>query len=138
MFELIIAICLIALNGVFALSELAVVSARRPRLQAMAEKGRPGAKIALKLMEDSGRFLSTVQIGITLVGILAGAFSGAALGARLTQILAANGVPPEYRAARIRYRNRPHHVLFHRYRRARYPSNSPCAMRRASPARWRR
>jgi len=94
LFELIIAICLIALNGVFALSELAVVSARRPRLQAMAEKGRPGARIALKLMEDSGRFLSTVQIGITLVGILAGAFSGAALGARLTQILAANGVPP--------------------------------------------
>ncbi len=93
MFELIIAICLIALNGVFALSELAVVSARRPRLKAMAEKGRPGARIALKLMEDSGRFLSTVQIGITLVGILAGAFSGAALGARLTLILAENGVP---------------------------------------------
>ena len=93
MFELIIAICLIALNGVFALSELAVVSARRPRLKAMAQKGRPGARIALKLMEDSGRFLSTVQIGITLVGILAGAFSGAALGARLTVILAENGVP---------------------------------------------
>ncbi|WP_210497258.1 hemolysin family protein [Microvirga antarctica] len=93
MFELIIAICLIALNGVFALSELAVVSARRPRLKAMAEKGRPGAKLALALMEDSGRFLSTVQIGITLVGILAGAFSGAALGARLTEILGENGVP---------------------------------------------
>ncbi len=93
MLELVIALALVALNGVFALSELAIVSARRPRLKAMAEQGRAGAKTALGLMEDSGRFLSTVQIGITLVGILAGAFSGAALGSRLTQILMAEGVP---------------------------------------------
>jgi putative hemolysin len=92
--ELIIAFALVALNGVFALSELAIVSARRPRLKAMAEQGRAGANTALTLMEDSGRFLSTVQIGITLVGILAGAFSGAALGSRLTQIFLANGIPP--------------------------------------------
>jgi len=91
--ELVIALALVALNGVFALSELAIVSARRPRLKAMAEQGRTGAHTALTLMEDSGRFLSTVQIGITLVGILAGAFSGAALGSRLTQILMAEGVP---------------------------------------------
>ncbi|HEU6442562.1 MAG TPA: CNNM domain-containing protein, partial [Microvirga sp.] len=93
MLELVIALALVALNGVFALSELAIVSARRPRLKAMAEQGRTGAHTALTLMEDSGRFLSTVQIGITLVGILAGAFSGAALGSRLTQILMAEGVP---------------------------------------------
>jgi len=92
--ELVIAFVLIALNGVFALSELAIVSARRARLKAFADQGRRGAATALTLMEDSGRFLSTVQIGITLVGILAGAFSGAALGSRLTEILAANGVPP--------------------------------------------
>ena len=85
MLELVIALCLVALNGVFALSELAIVSARRPRLKAMAEQGRHGANTALALMEDSGRFLSTVQIGITLVSILAGAFSGAALGGRLTE-----------------------------------------------------
>jgi putative hemolysin len=91
--ELVIALFLVALNGVFALSELAIVSARRPRLKAMAEQGRHGANTALALMEDSGRFLSTVQIGITLVGILAGAFSGAALGGRLTDILMAQGVP---------------------------------------------
>jgi len=91
--ELVIALALVALNGVFALSELAIVSARRPRLKAMAEQGRSGANTALTLMEDSGRFLSTVQIGITLVGILAGAFSGAALGDRLTQILLAQGMP---------------------------------------------
>lgn len=93
MLELAIAFFLIALNGVFALSELAIVSARRPRLKAMAEQGRNGANTALALMEDSGRFLSTVQIGITLVGILAGAFSGAALGGRLTEILEAQGMP---------------------------------------------
>jgi putative hemolysin len=91
--ELAIAFFLIALNGVFALSELAIVSARRPRLKAMAEQGRSGATTALSLMEDSGRFLSTVQIGITLVGILAGAFSGAALGGRLTGILLEQGMP---------------------------------------------
>ncbi|MGO4574062.1 hemolysin family protein [Microvirga sp. 2TAF3] len=93
MLELVIAFVLIALNGVFALSELAIVSARRARLKAMAEQGRPGANTALALMEDSGRFLSTVQIGITLVGILAGAFSGAALGGKLTEILVSEGIP---------------------------------------------
>jgi putative hemolysin len=91
--ELVIALALVALNGVFALSELAIVSARRPRLKAMAEQGRAGANTALFLMEDSGRFLSTVQIGITLVGILAGAFSGAALGGKLTRIFLERGMP---------------------------------------------
>lgn len=93
MLELGIAVLLIGLNGLFALSELAVVSARKARLKMMADNGRAGASTALKLAEDPGRFLSTVQIGITLVGILAGAFSGAALGARLTEILDGWGVP---------------------------------------------
>jgi putative hemolysin len=91
--ELGIAILLILLNGLFALSELAIVSARKARLKAMADTGRAGASTALRLAEEPGRFLSTVQIGITLVGILAGAFSGAALGAMLTQILLDQGVP---------------------------------------------
>src|SRR5215211_8976795 len=59
----------------------------------MVDAGRPGAKAALALAEEPGRFLSTVQIGITLVGILAGAFSGAALGQRLTEILVNSGMP---------------------------------------------
>ena len=91
MLELIIALFLICLNGLFSLSELAVVSARKVRLKAMAEAGRSGARTALDLAEDPGRFLSTVQIGITLVGILAGAFSGAALGARLTNLFVNSG-----------------------------------------------
>ncbi len=77
--ELAIAAFLIALNGAFALSELAVVSARKSRLMMLAENGRRGALAALKLAEEPGRFLSTVQIGITLVSVLAGVFSGAAL-----------------------------------------------------------
>jgi putative hemolysin len=92
-FELIVAIVLILLNGVFSLSELAVVSSRKSKLKALAEAGSAGAATALALANDPGRFLSTVQICITLVGVLAGAFSGAALGDQLTTILAGLGVP---------------------------------------------
>src|SRR5215204_5005270 len=93
LFELAIALCLIALNGLFALSELAVVSARKARLKTMADARRPGASAALALAEEPGRFLSTVQIGITLVGILAGAFSGAALSQSFDEVLEGWGVP---------------------------------------------
>ncbi|WP_131119580.1 hemolysin family protein [Lichenihabitans psoromatis] len=93
MFELVVAVFLILLNGVFALSELAVVSARKGRLRALAEEGRTGARAALSLADNPGKFLSTVQIGITLIGILAGAFSGAALGGRLTDMLLDRGAP---------------------------------------------
>ncbi len=96
MLELVIAVCLIAVNGLFALSELAVVSARKPRLKAMAEAGRSGAAQALRLADDPGRFLSTVQIGITLVGILAGVFSGAALSARLQVVFEQWGAPTRF------------------------------------------
>jgi len=83
MLELGILLSLIAINGAFSLSELAVVSARKTRLKRMVEDGRRGAASALALAEDPGRFLSTVQIGITLVGIISGAFSGATLGHQL-------------------------------------------------------
>ena len=88
MFELLIVAFLILLNGIFALSELAVVSSRRMRLKSMAEAGKAGARRALALNENPGRFLSTVQIGITLVGVLAGAFSGVALGGYLFTMVA--------------------------------------------------
>jgi putative hemolysin len=90
--EVLAALVLIALNGVFALSELAIVSSRLPRLTAMAKAGRRGAGTALVLARNPGRFLSTVQVGITLVGILAGAFSGAALGERLAGVLRQAGM----------------------------------------------
>ena len=75
-----IIIALIALNGVFSMSELAIVSSRKPRLEAMERRGNKGAGRALLLAANPGRFLSTVQIGITLIGIIAGAYSGASLG----------------------------------------------------------
>ena len=88
-----IILALIALNGVFAMSELAIVSARRPRLQAMEKAGRYGARRALTLAENPGRFLSTVQIGITLIGIMAGAYSGSSLGGPVGARLQWLGVP---------------------------------------------
>jgi putative hemolysin len=90
--ELLIVAALILLNGALAMSELAVVSSRPARLRAMAEGGTRGSASALKLAEDPGRFLSTVQIGITLVGVLSGAFSGATLGGRLTGWLTEQGL----------------------------------------------
>ncbi len=71
MLEPVVALCLIALNGLFALSELAVVSARKARLKTMADARRPGASAALALAEESGRFHSNDKIGNNLVGILA-------------------------------------------------------------------
>lgn len=87
---------LILLNGFFAMSELAIVSARRPRLRAMAAQGSAGAKAAMTLAEEPGRFLSGVQIGITLVGIINGAYSGATLAGPVGERLAAiSGLPAD-------------------------------------------
>jgi putative hemolysin len=85
--ELAIVIGLAFLNGFFALAEMSIVSSRRIRLQQMAESGDGGAARALQLAENPGRFLSSVQVGITLIGILSGAFGGATLGARLGGVL---------------------------------------------------
>jgi putative hemolysin len=90
--EILIVVLLTVLNGVLAMSELAVVSSRPARLKVLAAQGSRGAGMAMTLGENPGRFLSTVQIGITLVGILSGAFSGATLGARFTGWLMEQGV----------------------------------------------
>ncbi|OYZ37013.1 MAG: DNA-binding protein, partial [Novosphingobium sp. 16-62-11] len=87
---------LVVLNGLFSMSELAIVSARTSRLRVAAEEGSKGAKVALELAADPGKFLSTVQIGITLVGIIAGAYSGASLGGPTAERLAAWGLPARY------------------------------------------
>lgn len=83
LFELTIIFLLLVANGVFAMTEIAVVSAKKARLRRLADAGNGSAKIALELAESPNRFLSTVQIGITLVGIFAGAFGGATLAAKL-------------------------------------------------------
>lgn len=86
--ECLIVLLLIALNGFFAMAELAVASSRPVRLKQMAQAGQRGAAAALRLAEQPGRFLSTVQIGITLIGIFAGALSGATLAESLGAWLA--------------------------------------------------
>ncbi len=87
---------LILLNGFLAMSELAVVSARRPRLAGLASRGNRGARAALKLGENPARFLSSAQAGITLVAVLSGAFSGERLGGPVAARLTAYaGMAPE-------------------------------------------
>jgi putative hemolysin len=90
--EIAIVLALIVFNGLLAMSELAVVSARRAKLKTLAEGGSVGAAAALKLAADPGRFLSTVQIGITAVGIVAGAFSGSTLGKHLSDFMMTQGM----------------------------------------------
>jgi len=94
-FDVVVILLLVALNGVFAMSELAIVSSREARLKAMVKQGSSGAKCALELADDPSRFLSTVQIGITLIGILAGAYSGASLGGPVAQRLMLFGIEGE-------------------------------------------
>jgi putative hemolysin len=83
LFEITILFLLIGLNGLFAMSEIAVVSARTIRLQQMVDRGDRGAAVALEMAHSPNRFLSTVQVGITLVSIFAGAFGGARIAAEL-------------------------------------------------------
>lgn len=92
--ELVVVALLILVNGFFALSEMSVVTSRRPRLRQMASRSRR-ARAALELAEQPERFLSTVQVGITLVGILTGMFGGAAFGARIAAGLTALGAGPD-------------------------------------------
>ncbi len=94
--DLLVIVGLILLNGVFAMSELAIVSARTSHLQGKADKGSRGAATAIALAADPGKFLSTVQIGITLVGIIAGAYSGASLGGPVGERLEYFGVASRY------------------------------------------
>lgn len=84
------------LNGVFAMSELAIVSAKTSTLETRAEAGSSSARMAIRLAADPGKFLSTVQIGITLIGIIAGAYSGASLGGPMGERLALLGVPARF------------------------------------------
>jgi magnesium and cobalt exporter, CNNM family len=93
--DVLLIFALICLNGVLAMGELAIVSSREARLKAMARSGSAGAQCALDLSADPGRFLSTVQSGITLIAIFAGAFSGASLGEPMTQRVQSLGLEPE-------------------------------------------
>ena len=90
--EVLLIFLLTFVNGVLAMSELAIVSSRKARLQVLADGGSSGGFLAMKLAADPGKFLSSVQIGITLVGVLSGAFSGATLGVRFAGALTDAGL----------------------------------------------
>ena len=94
--ELLIIIGLILLNGLFSMSEAALISVRKPRLEQESRRGNKAAKTALEIADDPDRFLSTIQIGITLIGILTGLYSGATISATFADILADWGVSPRY------------------------------------------
>jgi putative hemolysin len=85
--DLVIILVLFAANGVFAMAEMAIIASRQVRLEARAEAGSKGAKTALRLKRDPGRFLSTVQTGVTLIGIVMGALSTTAVSAPIALIL---------------------------------------------------
>ena len=87
LFASLVVLLLLVINGLFAMSELAVVSSRRAKLQSRADRGDKGAAAALRLSENPTRFLAAVQVGITLVGILAGAFGQATIAAELDTLL---------------------------------------------------
>jgi putative hemolysin len=89
---IVVVLLLVVLNGVFAMTELAVVSSRKSKLQSRAERGDRGARAALKLAEEPTHFLSAVQVGITLIGILAGAYGQAAIGGELNRMIE-TGIP---------------------------------------------
>ncbi len=94
--EIIIIVGLIVLNGIFAMSEVALISARKSRLTADAKKGSKSARVALNLANEPDRFLSTVQIGITLIGILTGIYSGNKIAVELTEYMKVWGVSVAY------------------------------------------
>ena len=85
--EVLIILLLVVANGVFAMSEIAIVSARKARLEQLANEGDARARAALELANAPGRFLSTVQVGITLIGVLAGAFGGATIAEQLAAFI---------------------------------------------------
>lgn len=99
MLEVIVILLLFVLNGFFAMCEIALVSSKRSRLEQEAEKGVHGAVVALKLLNQPERFLSTVQVGITLVGIISGAYGAEAFTPDLLPVILNAGIPGQYAEA---------------------------------------
>ena len=98
--EIVVVILLVLLNGFFAMSELAIVSARQGRLERLAADGSAGASAALSLAKDPSRLLAATQFGMTLTGILAGAFGGATLADRIEEWLGLNAAVAALRQVR--------------------------------------
>ncbi len=136
--EVLFIFCLLLLNGFLSMSELAVASSRPARLKAFADRSVRGARRALVLASDPGRFLSTVQIGITLIGILAGVLSGATLGESAVRWLMGLGLPESIADLLVSVGSSPPSPIS-RWSSANWcRSRSRCGTPSGSPARWRR
>ena len=135
--DLLIIAGLILLNGLFSMSEIAVVSSRKVRLQRFADEGRRSAAAALALHTAPANFLSTIQVGITLIGVLSGAVGERAFVEPLTVRLAEHAGWRPTRRSSPRPRGRGDHLLLGRRRRTACPSGSGCCAPRASPS-WSR
>jgi putative hemolysin len=85
--EILFIFALLLANGLFAMAEIAVVASRKARLKNMSDEGHPGARLALALADSPGKFLSTVQVGITFVGVLASALGGANIAEKLASAI---------------------------------------------------
>jgi putative hemolysin len=92
--EILIIVLLAVINGLFSMSEAAVIASRRARLQQMAERGSSGAKAAIRISDEPNRFLSTVQVFITLIGIIGGAFGGATIAEEIADALRGTSLAP--------------------------------------------
>ncbi|HEX7707834.1 MAG TPA: hemolysin family protein [Thermoanaerobaculia bacterium] len=97
--EIVVILGLVLANGAFAMSEIALVSAKKGRLQNLARRGNSRAAVALRLAESPDRFLATVQIGITLIGVFAGAFGGVTIAGTITDRISANPTLAPYAGA---------------------------------------
>ena len=133
-FEVVIILLLVLANGIFSMAEISVVAARKVRLQQRAEEGDHRAKAALELAQDPAQFLSTVQVGITLIGIMAGAYGGATLSEPLAAVHCRRAAPGALRRGRgARPGRRRHHPAVADPRRARAEEHRPAVSRARSP-----
>jgi putative hemolysin len=94
--EIVVILALVLLNGIFSMTEMSLVSAKKFKLENLKKKGNSGAKAALELSENPTKFLSTIQIGITLIGILLGVYSGENLSKDLTNFISSTGFLTDY------------------------------------------
>ena len=93
MVELLFIILLVAINGVFVAAEIALVSIRRSRVEQLVEEGRRGASRVRRLVNEPGRFLAVIQLGITFIGFLAAAFAGVSVSDAISSFLQGFGTP---------------------------------------------
>ena len=138
---LLIILLLILANGFFVAAEIAIIAARKGRLEQMADEGSRGAKLAMELAEDPNRYLPTVQFGITLVNTFVAVFGGEELVTPLGDLIAQSPIPFSGPSCPLHFAGdcgRQHHVFVAALGRAGSQAVGACGKRKCWPALWRR